>query len=123
MAPQRATEMESAKVIVSHSHTTATPPGTGRFGLFYLLAAVAAGLVMPIQSRINGALGIHLGDPVAASLVSFVTGLILLAAISILLPSARAGARTIPVALREKRFPAGTCWPAQSAPWWSFRKR
>lgn len=60
---------------------------------------------MPIQSRINGALGTKLGDPVAASLVSFVTGLILLILLSIFLPSARAGAKMIPVALRAKRFP------------------
>ena len=60
---------------------------------------------MPIQSRVNGALGTHLGDPIAASLVSFTTGLILLVLISIVVPSARAGVKTIPVALREKCFP------------------
>lgn len=60
---------------------------------------------MPIQSRVNGALGTKLADPVAASLVSFATGLILLVFLSIFLPSARAGAKMIPLALREKRFP------------------
>ena len=71
----------------------------------YLAIAVFAGLAMPIQSRINGALGTRLGDPVAASLVSFTTGLILLAIASLVLPGARAGALAIPRALREKRFP------------------
>ena len=71
----------------------------------YLATAVFAGLAMPIQSRINGALGARLGDPVAASLVSFTTGLILLVIASAVLPGARAGALAIPRALREKRFP------------------
>lgn len=87
--------------------STATPPQRKERSLvpLYLLLAVFGGLAMPIQSRINGALGTELGDPVAASLVSFTTGLILLAMISLLLPRARAGVMSIPVAVREKRFP------------------
>ncbi|MFC5131478.1 DMT family transporter [Paeniglutamicibacter kerguelensis] len=91
--------------MVSKSQPHSGPKNPGRFGLVYLLAAVLAGLVMPIQSRVNGALGIHLGDPVAASLVSFTTGLLLLIVISLVVPGARAGAKMIPVALRERRFP------------------
>ena len=91
MAPQRATAMESKQVIVSTSPSVAAPKNEARLGPVYLMAAVLAGLVMPIQSRVNGALGTHLGDPVAASLVSFTTGLILLVVVSIFLPSARAG--------------------------------
>lgn len=71
----------------------------------YLLLAVFAGLAMPIQSRINSALGVRLADPVAASLVSFTTGLVLLVVISLVVPKARAGVRSIPQALRQKRFP------------------
>ncbi|MFL4476451.1 DMT family transporter [Paeniglutamicibacter sp. MACA_103] len=71
----------------------------------YVATAVVAGLAMPIQSRINGALGIRLGDPVAASLVSFTTGLIVLVVVSLVVPRARAGALEIPRALRQKRFP------------------
>lgn len=76
-----------------------------RFGFLYMVAAVLAGLAMPVQSRVNGALGIYLGDPVAASLVSFTTGLILLVIASLVLPGARAGAMAIPRALRQRRFP------------------
>lgn len=86
-----------------------SPATTGRQGRslapLYLASAVLAGLTMPIQSRVNGALGIRLGDPVAASLVSFTTGLILLVIVSLVFPRARAGAMSIPRALREKRFP------------------
>lgn len=60
---------------------------------------------MPVQSRINGALGTRLGDPVAASLVSFTVGFIVLVLASLLLPRARAGALAIPRALGERRFP------------------
>lgn len=90
---------------MNSAETVAATSKTVRFGGLYLILAVLAGLVMPIQSRVNGALGTHLGDPIAASLVSFTTGLILLIIISIVVPSARAGAKMIPIALREKRFP------------------
>ncbi|MFJ6418501.1 DMT family transporter [Paeniglutamicibacter sp. NPDC091659] len=90
---------------MSTALSVAAPKNETRLGPVYLLAAVLAGLVMPVQSRVNGALGTHLGDPVAASLVSFTTGLVLLVVVSIFVPSARAGAKLIPVALRERRFP------------------
>ena len=96
--------MES-KNIVSHTESVSAPSAPGRFGWLYLVTAVLAGLVAPIQSRVNGALGTQLGDPVAASLVSFTTGLVLLLVISLFVPSARAGAKMIPVALKERRFP------------------
>ncbi|MGL3806592.1 DMT family transporter [Paeniglutamicibacter sp. R2-26] len=81
-------------------------PGTARrLGPVYLMAAILAGLLMPLQSRVNGALGARLGDPVAAALVSFTTGLVLLVLVSLAVPGARAGAKLIPVALRERRFP------------------
>lgn len=85
--------------------STATETAPRSRAPIYLAIAVLAGLAMPIQSRINGALGLHLGDPIAASLVSFCTGLILLIIISLVVPWARAGALEIPRALREKRFP------------------
>lgn len=105
MAPQRATAMEGNRDLVTASHTLAATRSGRGFGTFYLLAAVLAGLAMPIQSRVNGALGVHLGDPVAASLVSFTTGLVLLIVISIAVPGAHAAAKRIPIAVRERRFP------------------
>lgn len=60
---------------------------------------------MPVQGRINGALGTVLDDSIAAALISFGTGLILMVAITLVLPGARAGARQIIPSVRERRFP------------------
>ncbi|BCW44271.1 membrane protein [Arthrobacter sp. StoSoilB5] len=70
-----------------------------------LPVAVATGLVIPLQGRINGALGATLEDGIAASVVSFTTGLVLIAAISVLTPKGRAGLRRIVPAVRNRSFP------------------
>ena len=70
-----------------------------------LLAAVTAGLLVPVQARVNGALGTALADGLAAAVVSFTTGLILMIAISLALPRGRAGLAEVLPALRERRFP------------------
>ncbi|MDJ0319742.1 DMT family transporter [Pseudarthrobacter sp. PS3-L1] len=70
-----------------------------------LLLAVSAGLAIPVQGRINGALGVKLDDGIAAALVSFSTGLLLMAVICLVLPRGRAGASRIIPALREREFP------------------
>jgi bacterial/archaeal transporter family-2 protein len=70
-----------------------------------LLLAVAAGLFVPVQGRINGALGTVLADGLAAAVVSFSTGLALMIVISLLLPRGRAGLAEVLPALRERRFP------------------
>lgn len=67
--------------------------------------AVGAGLAIPVQGRINGALGVRLNDGIAAAVVSFSTGLILIAVIAVLLPKGRAGLTRIIPALRDRRFP------------------
>ncbi|HSN35823.1 MAG TPA: DMT family transporter [Arthrobacter sp.] len=67
--------------------------------------AVAAGLLMPVQGRINGALGTALGDGIAAAVVSFSTGLVLMIVISLVLPRGRAGLRRILPAVRGREFP------------------
>ncbi|MHA7180620.1 DMT family transporter [Arthrobacter sp. MDB2-24] len=67
--------------------------------------ALAAGLAIPVQGRINGALGAVLDDGIAAALVSFGTGLIVMVALTLVLPGARAGARQIIPSVRERRFP------------------
>jgi len=70
-----------------------------------LLAAVTAGLLVPVQARVNGALGMALADGLAAAVVSFTTGLILMIAISLALPRGRAGLAEVLPALRQRRFP------------------
>lgn len=67
--------------------------------------AVTAGIAIPLQGRINGALATRLDDSVAAALVSFGTGLVLMIAISLTFPRARAGALQVIPAVRERRFP------------------
>ncbi|AUZ86874.1 DMT family transporter [Arthrobacter sp. MDT1-48-3] len=67
--------------------------------------ALAAGLAIPVQGRINGALGTVLDDGIAAALISFGTGLVVMVVLTLVLPSARAGARQILPSVRERRFP------------------
>ena len=67
--------------------------------------AVATGLFIPIQGRINGALGAALGDGIGAAVVSFSTGLVVMTVISLALPRGRAGLAQILPAVRERQFP------------------
>lgn len=67
--------------------------------------AVGAGLAIPVQGRINGALGARLNDGIAAAVVSFSTGLVLMVLISLILPRGRAGLARILPAVRTKAFP------------------
>lgn len=67
--------------------------------------AVAAGLFIPVQGRINGALGAALADGIAAAVVSFTTGLVLMVAVSLALPKGRAGLARIMPAVRARQFP------------------
>ncbi|MET1088790.1 MAG: DMT family transporter [Arthrobacter sp.] len=67
--------------------------------------AVGAGLAIPVQGRINGALGARLDDGIAASVVSFSTGLLVMTLISLLLPRGRAGLASILPAVRNRAFP------------------
>ncbi|MET0975273.1 MAG: DMT family transporter [Leifsonia sp.] len=66
-----------------------------------LTCAVVAGVLVAIQSRLNGELGRRLDDGFAAALISFGSGLvILLVALAIWAPG-RAGYRRLPAALRD----------------------
>lgn len=42
--------------------------------LFFVLLAVAAGAVLPVQAALNGKMGKAVGDPVYAAFISFVVG-------------------------------------------------
>ncbi|MGG5172094.1 DMT family transporter [Pseudarthrobacter sp. J1738] len=67
--------------------------------------AIVAGLAVPVQGRINGALGQRLHDGLAAAVVSFTTGLIVMIVVSLVEPSAKAGAKRIIPALKARSFP------------------
>lgn len=67
--------------------------------------AVASGLAVAVQGRINGALGARLNDGVAAAAVSFSTGLAVMILISLVLPRGRNSLAGILPALRTRSFP------------------
>jgi bacterial/archaeal transporter family-2 protein len=67
--------------------------------------AVGSGLAIPVQGRINGALGARLNDGIAAAAVSFSTGLLVMIVISLVLPRGRAGLARILPAVRSRAFP------------------
>ncbi|WP_442860344.1 DMT family transporter [Arthrobacter sp. zg-Y40] len=73
--------------------------------LIGLPLSLLAGVAMPVQTRVNGTLGQRLDDGLAAALVSFTVGLVVMSAISVVLPRGRAGASQLLPALRERRFP------------------
>ena len=72
--------------------------------IFFLLLALAAGVLLPVQAGLNAQLRSALGSPIAAALVSFLVG--------------TAGLATIALLLRTP-LPLGRAWAATS-PWqWS----
>ena len=98
------------------SHTSPLPL------ILSLPLAVGTGLSIPVQGRINGALGVALDDGLAAAVVSFTMGLAGDGGgISLVLPGGRAGlARHCPCPPGTAVFRAGTCWPGAWAPSWCF---
>ncbi|MEU0090840.1 DMT family transporter [Kribbella sp. NPDC006257] len=71
--------------------TTATRPArsTQQSQLVGLTASFGIGMLVAIQSRINGDLGKRLGDGVPAALVSFGSGLVILLVIAVVIPRIR----------------------------------
>lgn len=72
-----------------------------------LLGAVSVGVLTAVQARINGQLGVRLEHAMAAAVISFGTGLLLVALISLLTPAGRRGAVALSRGIRER-----------SIPWW-----
>lgn len=56
-----------------------------------LLGSAGVGCTLAVQSRVNGVLGVHLHDGIAAAVVSFGGGLLVLLVITALTPRARRG--------------------------------
>jgi transporter family-2 protein len=71
--------------------------------LALLLLAVVAGAVLPVQAGINAQLRITLGNPLAATLVSFVIGTVALA-----------------VVVLGARVPLPSAAGLERAPWWHW---
>ncbi|GHD07793.1 DMT family transporter [Zhihengliuella salsuginis] len=70
-----------------------------------LFLALVAGSAMPLQGRINGALGEELGSGIGAAVVSFGVGLLVLTVVILVLPVGRRGLREMPGHVRAGRFP------------------
>jgi transporter family-2 protein len=72
-----------------------------------LLAAVS-GLMIALQARANGELSHRIGNSVEAALVSFGSGLIIIATISAFNPSIKKGIRNLRSAVSQKEIPVWT---------------
>jgi transporter family-2 protein len=81
--------------------------GMGRVGGAAL--AVAAGVAMALQARVNGQLGAALSDGVLAALVSFVVGLLVIVAVAAVTGEARRGVAALRTALRRGELRAWQC--------------
>jgi transporter family-2 protein len=73
----------------------------------WLLASIAAGAGLALQSRINGELGARLDHGMLAALISFGVGCAVLAALLAVSPGSRAGVRRLVGVIRDG-----------SMPWW-----
>ena len=90
---------------------TRPPSSTRQHHLIGLTAAFGIGMLVAIQSRINGELGNVLGDGVAAALISFGTGLLILLIGTALIPAVRRSLGKVWEAIREPvRAHGGLRW-------------
>ncbi len=74
-----------------------------------IAAAGVGGVGVAVQSKINGALGNHLHDGVAAALISFGSGLVLITIITVATPSARRGVASLRAAVRTREIHLWQC--------------
>ncbi len=83
-----------------------TQPAHPRLPVAVALAgAVLVGILTAIQARINGQLGLRLGDGFVAAVISFGSGLLALLLLSAALPAGRRGARALVAGIRERTIP------------------
>lgn len=73
--------------------------------LLAILAALVAGSLVALQSRLNGGLGLALEDGVGAALYSFTSGWILIAIVTLLSPIGRAGIKRVVGLLKSGQMP------------------
>lgn len=79
-------------------------PSAGQL-LLGVAAAIVGGSFLSAQSRVNGELGQAMGDPYAAALVSFGSGLVLCVIGVAVIPAGRRGVARLPGLLRSRRIP------------------
>lgn len=82
------------------------PPARRRTALILpILGAITCGLGVAAQTRINGALGAELGNGMLAAVISFGSGLIIIAIAAIAAPTARRGLAHLLAEVRAGRTP------------------
>ena len=86
---------------------TSSDPARARQRLLGVLGACLAGLLLAVQSRINGALGARLGDGLETAVISFGVGLVVLVLWTACTPSARRGLSRV---LQEVRSRGALRW-------------
>ncbi|GAA0451931.1 DMT family transporter [Streptomyces olivaceiscleroticus] len=80
-------------------------PSAPRGGSLAVVAAIAAGMVVPVQARLNGELSHRLDDGIAAAAISFSGGLVLLSVLAIFSPGLRGALGRLAGAARDGRLP------------------
>lgn len=73
--------------------------------LLAIVAALIAGILVAVQSRLNGELGLALEDGVGAALYSFTSGWLLIALVVLLSKPGRAGVKRVIELLKTKQMP------------------
>lgn len=73
--------------------------------LLAVVATLVAGILIPVQSRVNGGLGVAMEDGVGAALYSFTSGWIVISLVLLLSGKARAGLWRIISLLRSGEMP------------------
>ena len=82
-----------------------TRPGFERGYLAAFVLSVLSGVLVALQSRLNGELGVALGDGFVAALFSFSSGLVVLGLVIAFNPRAREGLRTVREDILSGRLP------------------
>lgn len=80
-------------------------PSAPRGGSLAVVAAIAAGMVVPVQARLNGELSHRLDDGIAAAAISFSGGLVLLSVLAVFSPALRGALGRLAGAARDGRLP------------------
>ena len=70
-----------------------------------LTGAVIVGVLTALQARINGQLGLRMGDGFVAAAISFGSGLVLLIVLSAILPAGRRGFGRLRAGIRDRTIP------------------
>ncbi|MCP2261548.1 transporter family-2 protein [Streptoalloteichus tenebrarius] len=101
--------VRESSVLVDDDGATGEPGHRAAHRGIGLVAALGIGLVIAAQSRVNGELGHRLGDGIAAAVVSFGGGLVVLLVLVPASPWGRRGLTRLRAALRDRSLRPWQC--------------